>query len=495
MSDPKPKLIDRLALPETASGLMLMLPHLVPALAPIQLVALLPVLWTLTSPATSVKRALRCGIWMGLAYTIPQMIALRLPPGLTIALTALLMAVLTLFCVGAWRLMRQLKPVVAAFGMAALLGVLDWLNFSAFGVWGTAQSLARPWSHYPRLISFLPMTGISALVYGLCVLQALAIVAMRFRRLSRPTIALAANIVAFTVAVFVGESLKPTPTNGRTLRVAAIGWTAADDDNIGVRTATEFKKLVIDPVASAANQGAKLVVLPELGFVYGGGDRTAWLSKFAVLAKRHRIHLAIGYLQMRGQLNRMVFVDPNGMEVGVYTKTHLIPGEPFDPGEGKPTVIAMGDGVRLGGMICQDDNFIDISSRYARQGVHLMAVPTLDWPAVKSAHFQNSLFRPMEAGYALVRAARNGISAIVSPDGVVIAKLDHCLEGAGVIVGDVGLGDRRSGPGLLSLFGHWPVAAMTVYLIACLLWSMLPQRLQPCIQTFGNRQTPGKPAE
>lgn len=45
--------------------------------------------------------------------------------------------------------------------------------------------------------------------------------------------------------------------------------------------------------------------------------------------------------------------------------------------------------------------------------------------------------RPLENRYAIVRAATNGISTIVSARGEVLAERDHFAAGPGVAVADV----------------------------------------------------------
>ena len=89
---------------------------------------------------------------------------------------------------------------------------------------------------------------------------------------------------------------------------------------------------------------------------------------------------------------------------------------------------------------------------------------TFDWPAVKSAHFQSSVGRAIESRYAIVRAARNGISAIISPHGEVLARRDHYTDGPGAIVAEVRLRPMRT---VFSIAGHWPAMAGAVFVAAC----------------------------
>jgi apolipoprotein N-acyltransferase len=103
-------------------------------------------------------------------------------------------------------------------------------------------------------------------------------------------------------------------------------------------------------------------------------------------------------------------------------------------------------------MICHDDNFTDLSRGYGRRQVQVMAVPTNDWRQVMGHHLDNSLFRAVESGFGMVRAASNGISVIASPRGEVLAQQDHFATGPGVIVADLWFGP---GGTWYSRFGDW----------------------------------------
>jgi apolipoprotein N-acyltransferase len=81
-----------------------------------------------------------------------------------------------------------------------------------------------------------------------------------------------------------------------------------------------------------------------------------------------------------------------------------------------------------------------------------VVVPTNDWKYVRKAHFQSSIHRAIESRFAIVRAATNGISAIISPDGRQVAVSDHFKDGPGLLVADVQVYNVRTA---FSRFGHW----------------------------------------
>ena len=259
------------------------------------------------------------------------------------------------------------------------------------------------------------------------------------------------------------------------LKVAAVGWASKDASTCGeVYSDIGFEALFAQPVTEAANQGAKLIVSPEMAFGFGDSQREEWLEKFRKIAIRQNVCLAIGYFNPDQNENRLLFMNPEGIVASEYTKTYLTVFEDYRKGNGRLRIIET-DGIRVGGMICQDDNFTRLSREYGRKKVPVVAVPTLDWLTVKDAHLQSSIHRAVESRYAIVRAALNGTSAIISPMGKVLACRDHIAEGPGAVVAEVPLYTTRT---TFSTLGHWPVAVSLIFLIIYIWWNFVRPRFR-----------------
>ncbi len=438
-----------------ASGLLLTMPHIWAIAAPLQLMALFPVLYLASRPTTKYRRMIYAGVYMGIFYVLPQACVLRMPLWITLILFAELIILFSIFALLCYLLFH--KPTLAgAIAVGASLVLIDWVNFTAIPIWGVAQSIVRPWSRYPKLISFVSVTGLTGIIFLLGALQAL-IVSMIAGRKQRKKNVFAAFVLIFTfMAVdLILQSQEPEDK----IIVSAIGW---KDDSNSVSYPEDSNSLYARLVRKAALESSKLVVSPELGFYNVSGDENKWLLNFRDIAEENNISLVIGAALQ--QSNKAIFIGPDGRVLGEYTKTHLTPFENYKKGDGKP-VTALISGINTGVMICHDDNFTDLSRRYGRQGVSLMAIPTLDWLQVKDAHLQSSINRAIESNYAIVRACCNGISAIISPKGEVLNKMDHLAEGPGIITAQVPV---YSGRTLFSLFGHWPVVPSFVFLLAFL---------------------------
>jgi apolipoprotein N-acyltransferase len=454
-------MIDRRAvgfrLAGAAAGLMLAGPSMWGTLAPLQGVALLPILYC--DAALRVKRPVvfLAGMYMGLAYTVPQICYLRMPPVITVILLVYFSALMVLLVAG-WRVLALRSTVWAAAAAGAFFALMDWVNVTALPMWGTSQSFVRCWSRYPRWITFTSATGLAGIAFVLAALQALAVLAVVRPRAWRRCLAMAAVIVAAAGVLNVVAAQGRTQTH---MKVAAVGWLSSESSDCpDVHSADGFETLFAGPVAQAAAQGARLIVSGEMGFFMDGQTRAEWFRRFGEISRRHGVYLAVGCFDTGLNENRLVFFDPRGQVVGHYTKTHLTPFEHSRPGDRRLTIVDV-DGTGVGALICQDDNFSELVRDYGRRRVGVMAVPTLDWSTVRSVHLETTIHRAIQLRQACVRAAINGISAIILPSGDVAAKCDHFRDGPKMIIAEVPVAAR---PTLYARWGDWLVALSFAYL-------------------------------
>ncbi len=408
------------------SGTLLTVSGIFPVLAPVQLFAFVPLLVALRRMRRW-RECLHTGLLMGLGFLGPQLLWLQLPRAISLILVAYFVVSLMLLVAVSWSLVRP-TGIRGCFAFGALLAVFDWVVVTVLPTWGTAQSFVRCWSWYPTAIAFTCVTGMAGLMFVLGTIQALAVNAVLSRRQRVVSVVTLFGVVAVVVALDAAI-LSRRPSGN--LRVAAIGWSLSEDEG-GMGTSGAFDRLYAEPVTAAARQGARLIVSPETAFAeYDDPDRKPF-GRFTKLARQHGVYLAVGYLDLKSQENRMAFIGPSGEILGRYAKTHLTPFENNPTGTGTPTLITI-DGTSVGAMICQDDNYTDISRRYGTESTGIVVVPTNDWAQVRKAHFQSSIHRAIESRYAVVRAASNGISAIISPTGRRLAVSDHFKDRPNVL--------------------------------------------------------------
>jgi apolipoprotein N-acyltransferase len=273
--------------------------------------------------------------------------------------------------------------------------------------------------------------------------------------------------------VLAGSIMGPSISNNSP-RVACIGFNSRDSrwsNELGDEQ--RFQRRFVEPLIGAEQGGARLAVFPEMTFEFGQSERKEWISRFSQTVRQHRIAVIIGIYDCSFNENRIVFINSEGDLVGQYTKIHLTPFEPFIKGFG-PLIQIDIDGIGVGGMICHDDNYTDLSRQYGRKGVQLVAVPTMDWQTVRYPHLQSSIHRAIESGYAVVRATMDGITAIIGPDGRVIASVDHLRNPETILIADVPCGQGET---LYSRFGNW-IIPFSGIIIALHLVRMFVRRIK-----------------
>ncbi|SON55720.1 N-carbamoyl-D-amino acid hydrolase [Hartmannibacter diazotrophicus] len=177
--------------------------------------------------------------------------------------------------------------------------------------------------------------------------------------------------------------------NGRIAEGAVTIACIQMEPKVGDRDGNIAKSLEL--IEAAADQGAKLIVLPELcssGYVFetreeafslaepvpGGPATNAW----AEVAARRGLHIVAGVCERDGDVlyNSAALVGPKG-HIGTFRKVHLWAAENlfFDPGNVGFPVFATELG-RIGMAICYDSWFPETFRLQALQGADIVCVPT-----------------------------------------------------------------------------------------------------------------------
>jgi apolipoprotein N-acyltransferase len=400
------------------------------------------------------------GLYMGIAYTIPQMIYLCMP----IPVTVILLLWMTILLVGLCLLIAALlprHPVSGSLAVGAAWYILDWINYTAVPVWGMAQSFARSWTAYPFAVQFISITGISGVLFVSGTLQGLIAYMIMKRNKDNPIppsgyFSLAGGeflsaIIILTVACINSFIWFQKPTDS--LKIAAAGWVFDDrSSEISPHEPEGFQALFVEPAEKAAAQGARIFTTGEMGFYVADHERAERMGQFADVAHSNDLWLVVGYFNISADENRIFFMSPDGEIVHEYTKTYLTPFEPGQKGNGDLKTIDV-DGLTIGAMICQDDNFSQLTRYYGKIKADIVLCPTADWWTIKDAHLQAVRARAIECGYGIARGAACGISAAISPRGRLLAKRDHYRTGPGYVIADVPVYKKKT---LFSRFGQNP---------------------------------------
>ena len=193
----------------------------------------------------------------------------------------------------------------------------------------------------------------------------------------------------------------------------------------------------------AASQGAQVLYTPEMMFNFD--PQVEFTEQFRAVAKETGAYIFITYTIVKeGEpwRNEAVFLTPQGEFLDVYGKNHAF-GEPPTAMNGVFPVYDTPLG-RLATLICHDANYTDVTRRLAGNDAQIIAAPIREFGGFGEQYWTNALFRAVENHTAMVVTGVSTVSALINPDGSIVA-LDLNADGSRVtLVGDVTLGTHNA---------------------------------------------------
>ena len=356
---------------------------------------------------------------------------------------------------------------LAALLFPLLVVITDSLSQRIFMMWGTAQSFSRVQSACPFIIQVAALAGQAGVAFLVAHANLFIAGLGAFARERKKLL-----VHGLVFAAFAGGALGYDAVSwfgaapGKTIRVAAAGWAAP-----GPGTASWQDKLpALERLIGESDRGFRIIVYPEVAFWIDRGEMPSFRTALASISTKHGIWQFAGYFDGDKKMNGILAAGPDGNVRTLYTKTHLIKFvEHYRPGSGAVGTVEV-DGLIVGGLVCQDDNFQDIARANALAGARIAALPTNDWKAVKDYHAENLIYRAVENRMALVRAASGGISMIVDGRGKILARRDPFEDSRGggpaLIAAEVPLLPHRSPFTAAGRLFEWLCAAAALAIIA-----------------------------
>jgi apolipoprotein N-acyltransferase len=269
------------------------------------------------------------------------------------------------------------------------------------------------------LYSSLRSRRLLALGLGICALD----LAFGFVRLSRP------HPASVTVSAFVNGGAMLTAYRSDTL-----------DSAVGVSAA------YASAIREAAAKGAQFAVTPEGGIVTRQESRAAILAPLLAAAQQTGVQIIAGIYE-RVPPADLAFAMQSDDAPRSYAKRHLVPfvETELTPGHSSGW---LGDGRAM--EICKDMDFPRTIRGDAKYGIHLMGVPAGDFGKDAWLHARMALMRGVENGFAIVRAADEGLLTASDAEGRLIGQKSAAASGMTVLMADVPLGP---GPTLYTRIG------------------------------------------
>jgi apolipoprotein N-acyltransferase len=384
---------------------------------------------------------------------------------------------------------RRLAPGLAIFAFPAAWVSYEFLS-SLVSPHGTASSLAYTQAEVLPVVQVASVTGIWGITFLVTLVPAALAVAWS-RRTYRALVPAAVILAAALGFGFIRLS-RPAPRE--TVRV---GLAAADRDIAAAfRTRDRARALEVAREYSArverlAAGGARVVVLPEKFLGMTPEDSAAVVETLAGQARKSGVTLVAGLnrVAVAPLRNVAAVIDPGGRVLAEYEKRHLLPGPETGYGTGAAPGFFSAPGATWGVAICKDMDFPEWSREYGRSGVTALAVTAWDFVSDGRLHSRMAILRGVVNGFAMARAAQEGLLTVTDGYGRVLAERSTSAAPEVLLTADLPPGP---GPTLYTRYGDWfgwlNVAALVALLAAVRLSRQrLKNRIQPRIHTGEHR--------
>lgn len=249
--------------------------------------------------------------------------------------------------------------------------------------------------------------------------------------------------------------------DGRPVRIGLIqpdiSHTGKDDPAQFNENITAHLRLSQRAVVEAGTAGLDLVIWPETAFPDDVLRDPFWKANMESAARRLGGWVIFGsalLTQDGHDLNALLFLDPSGRWKDIYLKRHLVPWSEFLPADPVSRWLVHASGinshrfiagrrrglVRLGNLnvnvgvaICSEEAYPALYRDLAAQDAGVLISALNDgWfshAEALSQHAGLAVFRAVETGRPLVRAANTGWSVLIDPNGRIIRSLPRQSPG------------------------------------------------------------------
>ncbi|WP_215405095.1 nitrilase-related carbon-nitrogen hydrolase [Janthinobacterium sp. JC611] len=389
-------------------------------LGPLAWCAPLPVLWL------ALRSSRRDAAWMtflaallGLSSNVAYFrLLMPLPAVLAVLLVKALLWLLVVLATR--RLVLRYRACWTVLVYPVLWVAIDTLMAALLpdGNWG---SLAYSQADNVAVLQTAALAGVPGLLFVLCLAPSALALLLAGGRAYAPAAGASVLLLAAAFAAGAWRVHGAPPPGGPLAGLVAI------DDFIGPATPPARAQAVWDQYArhveALAGQGARLVLLPEKIAVLVPAQADAVRRRFQALARGTGawITLGIGVQDAAGRRNLAWLFAPDGAAPVSYQKHHLAPPE-RDFLAGGAYAVQPVAGQAMGLAICKDMHFAPLGQAYGAAGAQTMLVPAWDFQLDAWMGARMTVVRGVENGYAVLRAAREGVLTVSDAYGRVLAE-------------------------------------------------------------------------
>jgi apolipoprotein N-acyltransferase len=382
-------------------------------------------------------------------------------PGLAFAISVM----------SARRAARLISPLAGMFAFAALWTSWDFL--ASFGPDGAALSPAYSQVGAPYLIQGASLFGLWVVTFLIGFVSAGLAMSLATKN-PRPAVF---ALVLFAANAGYGCWRIAEAPRAQTMRVGL-----AADDSLASASFRPDEKTALDAVRvyaaaarTLAEQGATLIVFPEKLAILEPAWRGAALAELETAAHVTHTTIVVGFDDRAAerQNNSLIFF-ANGSPPALYTKRHLMPGleNGFKPGHAS---FMLAD--RTAVAICKDMDFPAMLRHDAQLHPSLFAVPAWDFDQDRWGHARLAIMRGVENGFAVARAAKDGLLSLTDAYGRVMSIKSSESGGMVTLVGDLQGGSGKTPYAIVGDTFAWACLGLSLLLFG---WTVkAPNRALP----------------
>lgn len=384
-----------------------------------------------------------------------------------------------------WLSIGLLLPVLWTLTEFARERVLTGFGWGALGYSQVADG--NPLAHLATL------GGIHLLTLAVACISAWLVLLVNNQYLWQRMVALVVIVFIVATGQYV-QGLSFTQPIGRAVTVALLQGNIPQNLKFDEHSLIDTYQRYYEQVSHTK---AEIVVLPETAFPqFLQMIEPGLLEQFADVAKRNGSALAVGVPAFTadgsGYLNSMInlatFEPENLNSLQIYSKNHLVPFGEYKP---LPSItqplyalmnMPLADfqrggaaqipfdmaGEKVAFNICYEDGFGDELIASAKQATILANSSNMAWYGDSNAmwqQLQQSQTRALELGRYMIRATNNGVTAIISPTGSVVAQAepDEIAVLEGVVQG------MQGETPYMKMGSSWPLIYVLIA-ISLILW-------------------------
>ena len=301
---------------------------------------------------------------------------------------------------------------------------------------GSYGSLAYSQMSAPLLIQSASLFGMYSITFLICLFANALAMALHPSLRSSRLLALGLGICALAVVFGWARLSRPQPggvTVGAFVDESAV-LTAYRSDTLV--SAVEVSTAYANAIRQAAEQGVQFAVTSEGGIEARREWRDAILAPLLAVTQQTGVQIIAGVGEVKPSADLAFALQPKG-DLRIYAKRHLVPfvETEFTPGHSSGW---LGDGRAV--EICKDMDFPRTILADAQYGIRLMGVPAGDFGKDAWLHARMAIMRGVETGFAIVRAANEGLLTASDAQGRVIAQKHSASSGMTVLIASLPLG-------------------------------------------------------